>query len=296
MDIVILKGFFLRYLLLPLIALVLCMVLLYIRKKIPVVKIKVLILYILISSLCLAIPGFLGFTGNMFNPYWYLFSMIIYLFLGILNVNLLHVYFRGHHKPLWFSILFEVLITITCMLLGAYLFYLAFKLMSPYQGYALMAATSISIFIVPLSYYYCYLQFINIPFDIYKTWQHSLGKDTVDFEKIKFKSLLVLNLELTKRIEEGKRHSINAKAPSDGASFGDWFYRVVDDYNYKNPNSTIYLFDENHEPHSWIFYTKKSIFHFRKFIDFDKTISENKIADNTTIFCKRVLHHEMENQ
>ncbi len=67
-----------------------------IRRNKPAIKIKVIIVYVLLCSLCLAIPGIFGFAGNLFNPYWYLIAQIIYLIFGIIHVNLLHKYFKKH--------------------------------------------------------------------------------------------------------------------------------------------------------------------------------------------------------
>ncbi|NAW50024.1 hypothetical protein GNY06_00985 [Elizabethkingia argentiflava] len=295
MNTVEIKSIFLKYILLPLIVIILAVALGYLKKKTPKIKGKVLIVYVLVAGLCLALPGFLGFSGNNFNPYWYLFSMLIYLLLGILHVNLVSRYFNDPAVPLGFLSIFESLITITCMLVGAYLFFLIFNWISPFKGYAVMAATSISIFIIPLAFYYCYIQYINIPFDIYKTWQTPSEAETIDFEKIEFKNLLLLNLELSNTVENGKKSRIDAKAPSEGISFGDWFYRVMIDYNWKYPHNTIQLQNTEKEPYSWIFYTKKSIFHFRKFVDFDKSMLENNITERTTIICKRVINYELEN-
>lgn len=296
MDIIVLKSIFLRYILLPLFVIILAIVLGYLKKQLPKVKGKVIVVYVLVASFCLAIPGLLGFTGNMFNPYWYLFATLLYLGLGILQVNVLNNYVNDTEKPVWFMVLFESLITLTSMLLGGYLFYLIFNWVSPFQGYGFMAATSITIFILPLLFYYSYIQFISIPFDIYKTWSNAGEHVIVDFAKLDFKTLLVLNLELTKTITDGKKSRIDAKAPSDGISVGDWFYRLVDDYNHKYSNSPIHLFDEARTPYSWIFYTKKSIFHFRRFIDFDNTMAENNITKHSTIICKRVINNEIEGQ
>ncbi|MDR0792034.1 MAG: TssN family type VI secretion system protein [Chitinophagaceae bacterium] len=293
MDITVIKTVFIKYLLMPLVVAVLVVVMGYIRKKVsPTIKNKTLILYVLICSLCLAIPGFLGFTGNTFNPYWYLFAMFIYLLLGILNNNLLHSYFIYEKKSLAFSILLKSLITITSMLLGGYLFFHIFNWISPFTGYGFMAATSITIFIVPLAFYYCYIRFMDIPFDIYKTWQYRPDQKAVDFDKINEGKIIVLNIELTKNIDEGKRFSINVKAIDQIVSFGDWFFSMVDAYNHKHPEAIIYLNSSENEPYSWIFYTKKSIFHFRKFIDFDNSIAGNGITENSTIYCKRVIRHE----
>lgn len=294
MDMVIIKGIFLKYILLPLIVVVMAVLLGYMKKKMPKVNNKVLIVYVLLSSLCIAVPGLLGFSGNMFNPYWYLLAMIIYLFLGIFQVNLLSYYFQESSRPMWFIALFEVLVSLTSMLFGGYLFCLIFNLVSPFEGYALISSTSISIFIIPLLFYYSYINYINIPLDIYKTWTYSINNEFIDFDKIEFSSLLVLNLELTKTIKDGQRSRIDAKAPSDGVSVGNWFFRVLDDYNHKYPNAPIHLLDPNGEGYSWIFYTKKSIFHFRRYIDFDRNMRENKITKHTTIICKRVINNEIE--
>ncbi|WP_292008965.1 TssN family type VI secretion system protein [Chryseobacterium sp.] len=294
MEISSVKGIFFRYILLPLIAIIMMVILGIIRRNKPAIKMKVIIIYFLLCSLCLAIPGFFGFAGNLFNPYWYLIAQIIYLIFGIIHVNLLHVYFKKHIDSLSLSILFETLLTLTCMAFGGYLFVLIFDWMSKGTGYSLMAATSVIIFIVPLVFYYCYVQFISIPFDIYKTWRFSPDQKPPDFEGADFDKLMVLNVELSKNLEDANRFRIKAKTLPTGVTFGDWFYRVVDDYNHKNPGSVIHLLDNEKESYYWIFYTKKSFFSFRKYIDFDRDITSNNISENEVVICKRVIHHEEE--
>ena len=74
-------------------------------------------------------------------------------------------------------------------------------------------------------------------------------------------------------------------------TFGEWFFRVVDDYNFKNPNSKIQLFDETGVAYYWIFYVKKSFFSMRKYIDFEKDIITNKLSENQYVICKRVINN-----
>ncbi|RQO29734.1 hypothetical protein DBR32_14200 [Taibaiella sp. KBW10] len=294
MEVEMIKGFFLRYLLMPLIVLVMAMVMKQMRKKVPKIKAKVLIVYVLLGALLLALPGFLGFSGSQFSPLWYLLAMLYYGFLGVLHVNTLKRYFKEVQRSVAFIIAFELLITISCMLLGAYLFVLIFDWLSPFEGYAVMSATSMLVFLVPLAFYYAYVQFMNIPFNIYKTWQLDPYKKAFDFDGLDFNKLMVLNIELTKNIEDGNRFRVKAKTISSGLSFGDWFFKFVDDYNHKNPGTRIQMFNENEEPYTWIFYVKKSIFHFRKYIDFDEDVTVNKIIENDVIICKRVIQHEEE--
>ena len=296
MDILIIKAFFIKYLLLPLVLIVLMTILGVMKKKMPKLKTKVFIFYILIGALCLGLPGLLGFSGNMFNPYWYIMAQIIYLPLGILHLNRMGNYLNDTNKSVTFNIVFECLTTMACLTLGTYIFIHVFDLMSPFDGYSAMASTSMLIFIIPQLFRYCYLQFMNIPFDIYKTWQHNPEKHPIDFAGIDYNKLIVVNIELTKRIADGNLFQIKAKTLPKGISFGDWFYKFAHDYNSKNPNSLIELNNEKHEPYSWIFYTKKSLFHSRKYIDFDQNLTSNRIFENDTVICKRVIQHQEESR
>ncbi|CAD7814785.1 hypothetical protein CHRY9390_02863 [Chryseobacterium aquaeductus] len=288
------KGVFLRYIFVPLLAVIMMVILGAIRRNQPAIKIRVIIIYVLLCSLCLAIPGFFGFSGNLFNPYWYLISQVIYLLLGIIHVNLMHRYFRKHIQSFSLSVLFESVLTLTCVLLGGYLFVLIFGWVGKGQGYPVMSATSAIIFFVPMVFHYCYIQLISIPVDIYKTWRYSPDQKPPDFEGADFDRLMVLNVELSKNLEDANRFRIKAKTLPTGVTFGDWFFRVVDDYNHKNPKSIIYLSNENKESYYWIFYTKKSFFSFRKYIDFDQDINTNNISENEVVICKRVIQHEEE--
>lgn len=294
MELSSIKSVFLRYLLIPIFAALMVMVLSAIGRTKSAINLKAIIVYLLLSSLVIALPGFLGFSGNQFNPYWYLLSMFFYLGMGILNVNLLHHYFRKHFDVMWKAWLFEVILSITTLIVGGYLFTILFQWVGSGLGNAYMAATSCIIFLVPLLFYYTYIQFISIPFDIYKTWQYDSDKKPHEFKGVDFDKLMVLNVELSKKSEDLQRFNIKAKTLPTGITFGDWFHRVVDDYNFKNPNAPIMLTDEAGVPYFWIFYVKKSFFSLRKYIDFEKEISDNKLTENETVICKRVLHHQEE--
>lgn len=292
MGIDVIKIFFIKFLLLPLIALLFIAVMVFIKKKNKLIANKILIVYILIGILIIALPGLLGFAGNSFNPYWYLIAQLYYLGLGIWNVTLLQKFLADADAKPIHSMLLEILVTLICMLLGAYLFVFVFDWFSPFDGYAVVSSTSIAVFALPLIFYYCYVQFISIPFDIYKTWEHNnFNADFQDdFAGRDFNKLMVINIELSKNLADGNRFRVKAKAP-DTMIFGKWFARFIEDYNTRYPQSRIQVYDETDTACSWIFYTKKSIFHFRRYIDFDQTVSDNKITDKDNIVCKRVLNH-----
>lgn len=294
MEFTSIKSVFLRYIIMPLFAVIMMGIMAFIRKNTPAIQLKHIIVYVLISSLCLAIPGFFGLAGNTFNPYWYITTQVIVFGLGILHVNLLHHYFRKHFISTTKSIVFECILTITSLVAGGYLFVMIFKWISKDLGNPYMAASSLLTFFIPLLFYYCYVSFISIPFDIYKTWQYDPDKKPHNFQGVDFDKLMVLNVELSKNSEDTQRFRIKAKTMPSGITYGDWFFRVVDDYNFKNSNSKIQLIDANNNPYYWIFYIKKSFFSSRKYIDFEKDILSNKILENEVIICKRVIKHQEE--
>ncbi|WP_413511003.1 TssN family type VI secretion system protein [Myroides odoratus] len=286
------KAYFLNYLILPILLLGLVILLGFLKKKIQFIKTKELIVYVLVSVLILALPGFLGFYGNAFNPYGYLIASSFYFLFGMVHVNQVFKRFQGKDIPEWQSLSFEGILTALNLLFGMYLFTYIFDWVSPFKGYAFISATCSISYLIPLFFYYSYLQFLKIPFSIYKTWRYEKNKQTTDFEGIDFNKLLVVTVELAKNVKDGNQFRIKAKTLSSGVTFGDWFHKVLEDYNYKNGTTTIELSRDNGEYYDWVFYLKRSLFHFKKYIDFDLDISQNKIKENDIIICKRVSEYK----
>jgi hypothetical protein len=293
MDSVAIKVFFLKYILLPLTIIILLLILTFLKKKLTFIKMKTMFVYILIAAVFLCLCGLFGFVGNTFNPYWYILASIYYLFLGIIHVNQLFVHFYDNKSNLILQYSFQILLTFVSMLLGIYIFTFVYNWLSPYPGYAIMASSSVSSFVIPLLFYYTYVQFLKIPFSIYKTWSYSSKSDITEFEGVDYDKLMVINIELTKNVHEGNRTVIKAKTLPEKLRFGEWFHRLVEDYNYKNGNAIIEMTNENQEPYAWVFYTKKSFFHLRQYIDFDLDMKSNNIKENDLVICKRVVEYKI---
>ena len=286
------KAFFLAHLLLPTVLLVLVFPLAYLQKKMPFIKSKEVIFYVLFSGLILALPGLLGFSGNTFNPYWYLLASLLYFLFGLIHVNQLSKRFRGQDVPLRLSKAFEIILTVFILLLGVYLFTYIFDWLSPFKGYAYLSARSSVAYLIPLFFYYSYMQFLQIPYSIYKTWNYEVNKPVIDFDGVDLKQLRVVTLELAKNVQDGNQFRIKAKTLTTGVTFGDWFQKVLEDYNFKNGMNTIELQQEDGTYYHWIFYTKRSFFHLRKYVDFELDIAQNKIRENEVISCRRVVENE----
>ena len=286
------KAFFLTHLLLPTLLVLLVLPMVLLQKKMPFIKTKEVILYALISGIILALPGLFGFSGSTFNPYWYLIGSMYYFFFGLIHVKQLKKRFRGKDVSPWVSTSFEVILTVFNLLFGVYLFAYIFDWLSPFKGFAYPSATSSISYTIPLFFHYTYQAFLRIPFSIYKTWSYEFNRQVVDFDGVDLNKLLVVTVELTKNVNDGNQFRIKAKTLTTGVTFGDWFQKVLEDYNFKNGTNTIELQQEDGAYYDWIFYTKRSLFHFRKYLDFELDIAQNKLRENDVISCKRVVENK----
>nr|WP_199157207.1 TssN family type VI secretion system protein [Pedobacter sp. ASV2] len=287
----IIKTIFLQYLLLPLIAIIIASCLVLVKKKNELVNNIQLIVFILVSSLILCIPGFLGFTGNRFVPIYYLIAQCLYLVAGVGFVKWYPIFFHDQVKE--YKALFQILVMTVSMLLGAFLFATLFNLFSEISnGY--MAATSMLTFCIPLLFYWTYIAFIDIPYEIYDVWTYPIGTGEISFEGLDFNKLMVIELEFSRELNDRDRSRVKAKAPAE-IPFGDWFKKFIEDYNSKFPHQNIEYINDANEPYSWIFYYKKSFFHRRRLMNPKLNILQNNIKEQVTIITKRVIQNSVEN-
>jgi len=215
------KSVFTSYLLLPLIAVVTTAIMTIINKKNKLLSNVKLIIIILVTSLVLAIPGFLGFLDLQFMPWGYLCCQFIYLALGIVYVWLAGSYYETEliEKKGFFFIC-----TLISCLLGIFLFKLAFNWLNDLR-YGLWAATSIFVFLLPPVFWWTYIAFLSIPLEIYKVWQYPQFSEDISMEHLDFNKLLVLEVDLYKNIEDMEPLKVKAKAPRN-MNFSVWFQKI----------------------------------------------------------------------
>jgi hypothetical protein len=286
----VLLPFFIKYLLLPLVALVLIVPAVLLKKKNAALDNKTLIIFSLTCALLAGIQGFWGIIGDIFSPYYYAFAQLVYIAGGILYVQSLGKYISPKLKS--YQLLLEIIITIFVLILGMFVFSLIYNALSPIPN-GFMASSCVVAFTLPLLFYWTFLAYINIPIDIFKIWRYNAASvnanrlDGVDFNK-----LLVLELEFGRKINDEDRMKVQVKALPD-MYFGEWFGMFIENYNRKFPDNPIASENETGEAHSWIFYVKPSIFSRRKYIDPDLSVAANKIREKYTIITKRVTNDQV---
>ena len=286
-----LQSIFARFLIMPLIAALFIGIGILLKRKNALLSNKKLIVFILLYSLVMCLPGFLGFSNSPFAPWQYLIATTIYLIGGIMFVQLYSIFIQPDVKQ--YENAAQITMMLVIMLLSWYLFTLLFNWGSDIDG-GYSAGTCMLIFPLPLIFYKTYVAFIDIPYEFYKVWHYETGISDVSLEGMDFNSLMVLDLEFSRRPDDTDRHRVRAKAPAD-MIFGTWFRKFISDYNLKFPNQNISVTNSEGEAFGWVFYSKRSFFHRRRLLDPDLTITQNNVREHVTIISKRVIEHAEEN-
>ncbi len=275
-------SFFTSYLFMPLLAMIFTFIAYFVAKKNKLLRNKKCIFYILLASLILSIPALLGFIDYWFMPYVYLSLQVLYGVLGWYNIKIVS-HFMPDVKDK--SYIVEFFAHFLIMFAGAALFSLVFNLCNELK-YGIWASTCLLTFVLPTLYKALYEKYMAIPLEIYKVWKYSGSYDLSPFDKLDYNRLLVMEIELFKRVNDHAPAKVKAKAP-DSMSFGVWFQKFISDYNMKSPKQPIELSDEA-DSYGWIFYIKRSFFHRRRYIDYEQSFIQNKLKERYTIVAKRV--------
>jgi hypothetical protein len=285
------KNLFVNQLLLPIISVAVATVAIFVNKKNAFISNKKFIVFVLISSLIIALPAILNFLGVLFIPQLYIVNQLLFLILGYFYMNQTTRLFAGENENA--NRLMILITTLAILGLGSYLFSLLFNVASDFK-YGFIASTCTYTLILPILFRWTYISLVNIPAEIYKVWKYRMDYNEPEFSSEMVEHLMVLELELTKKASDTEVVKVKAKAPANFV-FGDWFQLFLIDYNSKYFENPIKYQSENGELYNWIFYVKPSMGSGKKYIDYEKKITDNKLNEKITILCKRVDKTSLKN-
>jgi len=278
------NNFFISYLLHPIIVAVTSFFLVFLNKRKEFISTLKLILFILISSLVVALPGLFGFFNLLFIPLLYVVCQFVFIVIGYFYMkNTIH-YFSGKDEV--FNRLMTALSLIAVLSLGSFLFSIIFNFLGGLR-YGLMASSCTYTLALPILFRWTYVALTNIPSEIYKIWKYRPEYREPDFTSEMIDKIMVLELEMTKAPEDNAIVKVRAKAPVTFI-FGDWFQMFLNDYNSKYFEYPIQYKNKKGEMYNWIFYVKPSFLSGKTYIDPEKSVNINKLSEKKTIVCKRV--------
>lgn len=284
-------SFFVKYLLVPLLAVVMLFVvnkLAGIKKKIQVKKV---IIFVLIVVLILTLPSLFALLKNEFVWGGLVLSIISYLILGIgLVYYVKSSYYAktlGFEDDLQDKAIFFLVLCIT-MLVSGWAYYLFFNLLSTLP-YASTAMFIVLWFVMPLLYVIArdyYLKFAPV----FRTpWVvKSDATDSSYWERVDTFNLIQVTVRIKKTPDAENYSSYVVKLPME-VPIGKWFDRFIEDQNVRFPESPILTKDED-EDIGWVFYTPKwfTIPLFVRFLDPENEAYDNRIKNRQIIYIRRV--------
>lgn len=277
------QSLFTTYLIFPILGLLLVAVAAFVAKKNKLLSNKRLIFYVLLSIVIMVLPALLGVFDYGFMPYGYLFSMMLYAALGRYNIALIP---KVVFKEEGVKYRTEFGITLLLTLSGMVFYALVFNLCNELQ-YGLFASTCMLPFLLVSLFVRTYRLFLAIPESIYKVWRYNTTEHDQTYDNIDYSKLKLVKVELFKNEKDAEPLHLSAKAP-DHMPFGVWIKRLISDYNLRSPLSPIDNYSSN-ETGGWIFYLQKSVFLPNHYIDYERTVKENRIKENDLIVAKRVV-------
>ena len=232
----------------------------------------------------LSIGGLFGLSDSLYEGFWFfIFMQMLALLIGIiLNKLFLKNYFSSFNT----KIISEISYLLFIISLSYFLFSFLFNYLSKTTlGYTY--ANSLLILIIPYFITLAFDHFINIPASIYKVWYLNEEREEPDFDKINVRDVYLLSLDLLKNVNDKGVSNIKVKAPLE-MNFGDWYQSFILNYNEKFTENMIQYKFLDGSSMGWVFYTKPSFFSGRRFIDPNKSITQNKLNEKVTIVASRV--------
>jgi hypothetical protein len=232
----------------------------------------------------LSIGGLFGLSDSLYEGFWFfIFMQMLALLIGIiLNKLFLKNYFSSFNT----KIISEISYLLFIISLSYFLFSFLFNYLSKTTlGYTY--ANSLLILIIPYFITLAFDHFINIPASIYKVWYLNEEREEPDFDKINVRDVYLISLDLLKNVNDKGVSNIKVKAPLE-MNFGDWYQSFILNYNEKFTDNMIQYKFLDGSSMGWVFYTKPSFFSGRRFIDPNKSITQNKLNEKVTIVASRV--------
>ena len=161
--------FFFKYLLAPIMAAIMLALMGSLKSVRQKLSMKKVIIFSLLAGLCLGLPSLFGFLRKEFVWGGLILSVIIYLGLGILFLQVVKSKFikvNDERSPI-----LEILLIITSSIIGMWVYYLVFDWTSNGLPYTIWAMLNLLWFTVPYFVDRSFLLFRKIQPPIYELWK-----------------------------------------------------------------------------------------------------------------------------
>jgi hypothetical protein len=243
-------------------------------------KKKHVILYLVAAGILIGITGTLGFFKFSMLPVGvFIVALVWMLIIGILHTWLYERFFVPDFKG-------KILFTLVLFFFGYSLVFLLYKLVikDPFPWIFLSPGFC---FLAPVFIVIAFDHFNDIPVRVFRAWNFPPPGTLSDPNDSEMADPIIINFEIRKGINDDCT-VFKAKAPK-GLTLGRLFYYFIMDYNSRYPDNPVLINEGENSYFKWTFLMTGSIFSGKVYPDPDLTISDNKIKENSSITCERVI-------
>jgi hypothetical protein len=276
---------FIKYLLVPLIAIVAVAGFALYAKLNKALRPGRLLIFLLITALLLAVPALTGLMTYEFVPFGLVVTQVAFLILGFLMVRFMKSsFFNSIGLENRIPIVLAALLV--SGMLGAWVFYLVFEYLGG-LSYTMWVTLTIIWFFFPVFYQWASDAFLSIQPAYYKLWDPiENGKfDESVWENADYLRMMNISLRIKKSPGDPEYSTYPVRAPAK-VPVSQWFTRYIKDQRIKFPNSPIETEGQG-EPYCWIFYTTRFLI-FNRAISPEQTFEAYRIRNKSVIYARRV--------
>lgn len=243
------------------------------------------LLYCIVGGATIGIITLIGFLGlKNYSLYYFIAIQTLLLTIGILHTNFLYKILPWASLS---SFLWEFLFSISIASIGTLIMLLSFTTLKLTDHYYLMLS-AITWFFIPYFFVQAVSKYISIPEMNFKRWFYPLNQEIAPPTDPEMAEPVVISFEFQKRNKDTEKTTFRAKAPL-SMQLGKLFTYFINDYNERHPDTPIEITFEENNPYGWIFYNKPIWYRKLKYLDYERTIKDNQIKENSVVVCQRVI-------
>ncbi len=247
------------------------------------VKKKNVLLYVLVHVL---VCGLIVFLGDLFQSDEYAVFMrlqVAALCMGIVHAAWMKKFFPwvdpdGFWPELWFTTSVVLFSSVGIMSVAYFL---------AWQSLGWLLPASMLLYLIPFFMKSTFNAYWNVPQLEYRLWYYPVGTDVpnpLDYDLSDHMKIIAFEFEPA---PGATSLNIKIKAP-ERMELGHYFMSFIEQYNLRNPEKEIQIYDERGSLYGWVFYLKKPWYASSVIFDAEVTINDNGIRENQIIIAERI--------
>jgi len=243
-------------------------------------KKKQSILYLIAGGILVGITGALGFIEySRLTLGVFIGAMVWMLIIGILHAWLFEYFLVPNYRG-------KILFTLALFFFGYSLIFLLFRFIfkDPFPWIFLSPGFC---FLAPVFIVTAFDHFTDIPVSVFRAWNFPPPGTLSDPTDSEMADPVIINFKIRKRLTDSYT-VFKAKAPN-GLTLGRLFYYFIMDYNSRYPDNPIIINEGENSCFKWSFQMTNSILSGKIRLDPEISISENRIKENASVTCDRLL-------